>query len=262
MDYKRLFAQLIGLNLALLLFVSCQTSQKTPLLTFTPIPTVAPTPVPTDAQIEWNLLTFGDSRTGHATWPKLLAGFIEADLGVDVRLNNRAGGGQVSEELLERLRENERERQLSREADFLTILTMNQAGTRPLNGNDFSKGCPTAEYEIILEEIIKEILTLREGNPFVFRLLEHYNYPGVSPVAEDLFSERKACFEQYNQSIHALAEKYNILVVPVYAAFNGPTGDENPDEKGYISDGIHLSPAGDIVIADLFREMGYEPRVP
>ena len=136
---------------------------------------------------------------------------------------------------------------------------MNRSGYSTFIGNDFSKGCPSAEYEIILEDIIEEILAVRGGNPLIFRLIEHYNFPGTTSYAMDYYSDRGACFEQYNHSTHALAEKYNLIIAPLFEAFRGPTGADIPDEKWYLDDGIHLSSEGDIVIADRIRDLWYGP---
>jgi hypothetical protein len=47
----------------------------------------------------------------------------------------------------------------------------------------------------------------------------------------------------------------------VYDAFNGLNHDEGPREKDYIGgdDGEHTTEAGQKVIADLMRELGYDP---
>jgi hypothetical protein len=49
-------------------------------------------------------------------------------------------------------------------------------------------------------------------------------------------------------------------VVPVYTAFNGPDGEDDPE--AYLDDGIHTNAAGDAIIADLLRGLGYESTAP
>ncbi|RPI58044.1 MAG: hypothetical protein EHM56_02765 [Chloroflexi bacterium] len=52
-------------------------------------------------------------------------------------------------------------------------------------------------------------------------------------------------------------------VALVFEAFNGPSHDEDPRDKGYIGrDGIHTGPLGRQLIADLLHELGYEPSPP
>jgi len=183
-------------------------------------------------------------------------------LGVHVHLNNRGIPAEESEQLLERLQGHLQLKNWIKEAEFVTILTMNRSGYSTFIGIDFYKGCPSAEYEIILEDIIEEILALHGGNPLIVRLIEQYKFPGTTSYAMDYYSDRGACFEQYNHSTHAFAEKYNLIVAPLFEAFSGPTEADIPDEKWYLDDGQHLSSEGDIVIADRIRDLGYEPLIP
>ena len=47
----------------------------------------------------------------------------------------------------------------------------------------------------------------------------------------------------------------------MYLAFNGPDGDEDPHDKGYIAaDGLHANDTGYAVLAGLLRDLGYQPR--
>ena len=64
---------------------------------------------------------------------------------------------------------------------------------------------------------MKDIIALHGQNFLVIRLLEHYNYPGIAELAIDYYDNMKACFDHYNESVHAVAEKYSIPVIPVYA---------------------------------------------
>ncbi len=90
-------------------------------------------------------------------------------------------------------------------------------------------------------------------------MIEHYNFPGVNERSLVHFEAKNRCTKVYNEIVHSVADKYGIRVVPLYEAFNGPDGNENPGEKGYLRDGIHTNPAGDAVIADLLRDLGYDP---
>jgi hypothetical protein len=44
--------------------------------------------------------------------------------------------------------------------------------------------------------------------------------------------------EGVTETVHSAANKYEIRVVPLYEAFNGPDGNEKSGEKGYLSDGV------------------------
>lgn len=262
MNNKKLWILINSCILVMLLFAACSTYQFITTPTPTPTPTSASTIFPTETKPIWEFIAFGDSRTKLATWPTILVGYIEKDLDIEVHLNNIAASGQTSEELLGWLQTSEHLREQVSEARIMTILTMDEAGYANFTYDNFSDYCSSDQYQIILEGILNEIFTLRGNNPLIIHLLEHYNYPGSSEHSLEFFNDRKACFELYNDSVHAVAEKYNIPIVPVYAVFNGIDGFDNPDDKGYLSDGVHLSPAGDVVIADLFRELGYNPIIP
>lgn len=267
--YRKLVSGVLFAFVLLSIIVSCSSPEPTPTPTDipststpAPSPTPTPVPVPTIAGNEWDMLTFGDSRTALATWSEMYAEFIKEDLGVDVQIRDRAERGEVSERLLERIQNFETLREEIRDAEIITILTTDSAGYDIFVYNLFSGGCRTEEFERILEEFISEIYSLREGNPTIMRLLEHYNFTGVSKAHLEYFDIRKDCAEEYNAVTRSIAEEYRILVVPIYATFNGSTGEENPDDKGYLSDGMHLSTEGDAVVADLLRDLGYDPILP
>ena len=65
------------------------------------------------------------------------------------------------------------------------------------------------------------------------------------------------------QQIIDIAAQNNIPVADVYTDFNGPNGDQDMGEKGYLfSDGSHANNAGALRMAELLRELGYEPMAP
>ena len=69
--------------------------------------------------------------------------------------------------------------------------------------------------------------------------------------------------DRLNQQIIEVAGLYGIPVARVYLDFNRPEGDQDPGEKGYISDdGMHNSDAGLRRMAELLRELGYAPLAP
>jgi lysophospholipase L1-like esterase len=66
----------------------------------------------------------------------------------------------------------------------------------------------------------------------------------------------------HNEYLVQAASVHDIPVVRVDLAFNGPNLDEDPSDKDLLSDGIHPNAEGIALIADLFRELGYEPLAP
>ena len=65
----------------------------------------------------------------------------------------------------------------------------------------------------------------------------------------------------FNEQIIQSADEHNIPVARVDIAFNGTAGDEFPEDKGYLL-GRVMSPQGADAIADLLRDLGYEPTIP
>lgn len=215
---------------------------------------------PTESVTEWDYVAFGDSRTGQARWTKAYADYIETDLGVEVKLHNRAVGGQDSDELLDKLQSKEKLRELVREAEVVTVWTGGMKSWVAFYsiGSDCDVALEAMERD--LGAIIAEILALRGSNDTIIRLLEDYHSQGNNQKDLGLFQEKKACVEAMNALIHQTASEYGIPVAPVYSAFNGPDGDHYP--KGYLKDNVHTNTTGDAIIAGLLRELGYEVTAP
>jgi hypothetical protein len=262
-----LFLQVIGYALVLLLVVACGTPQSAPTSTATPIPepTVTPTFIPTVAATEWLHVALGDSEAsccGARSYPEYYDEFIEQDLNVKVNLRNLSVGGQTTGELLLML-DDEDVRSLISEAQVVTLVIMMddiypcRVGDKDCVGEKLTTA--RANYTAIIEEIL--VLTSPEetiirtqtfDNPFVNKWKEQGD-----------FEERKPTIDRLNRQIIDVASLHNIPVARVYLDFNGPNGDQDPGEKGYISgDGMHNSDAGVRRMAELLRELGYEPLVP
>jgi hypothetical protein len=84
------------------------------------------------------------------------------------------------------------------------------------------------------------------------------NYHKKLGIFEDVTPYVKA----FNEYVVQVASEHNIPVARVYLAFNGPNGDEDAADKGYMSDLWHTNSVGAALIADLYRELGYEPLGP
>ena len=83
--------------------------------------------------------------------------------------------------------------------------------------------------------------------------------PGSGPGAQGVFEER-TMVDRWNQEIMAVTSRYGIAVADVYHDFNGPNGDEDPGDKGYVhTDQFHNNDAGALRMAELLRALGYEP---
>jgi hypothetical protein len=191
---------------------------------------------------EWDYVALGDSRTAWTSYPDDYAAHIETDLGVKVTVHNEAIGGLWTSDQLWYFHNDDSWREKISEAEVVTRAVV-----------DFEKS---------LDEIIAEIYSLRGRQKTIIRLIENYHYNVNLHKKHGNFAGRKMCVNTYNDRLHKVAVKYDIPVVPLYLAFNGPNGDESPGEKGYFKDSSHTNDTGDAIIADLLRELGYEPLAP
>jgi lysophospholipase L1-like esterase len=118
-------------------------------------------------------------------------------------------------------------------------------------------------YRSDLGAVYQEILKLRGEEPVLIRAFDAYN-PLYSVYREQgVYDECLACWENYNQAIHQAAMAHGVPLARVFDAFNGLDHDEDARDKGYIrEDGEHTTGAGRQIIADLLRELGYEPTLP
>jgi hypothetical protein len=114
-----------------------------------------------------------------------------------------------------------------------------------------------------LEAIWQEIFELRGDQPIILRATDLYN-PLVSPWKEKgVFESCTACWENLSAANRQAAEKFGIPFLSRLDAFNGPTREEDPRQKGYImSDGEHPTALMGQYTAELFSKMGYDPVPP
>jgi len=232
--------------------------------------------LPVGPGAEWDLVIIGDS----SMWElgEAFADQIERDTGVTVTVhdfaNNAASAGEVLSVLRTGKSTNSRNEGLPDAIKTAEILVMNlnlEESIDPQNPVNLD-GCflmmtpgncsPEAfeKYSSDLEEIWKEIFKLRKGNPIVLRATDLYT-PLVSQWKQNgVFAECIECWEELSLADQKAAEVYGIPFLHRLDAFNGPAHDEDPVEKGYISeDGEHPSLSGAQFTAGLLSQMGYDP---
>lgn len=256
------------------------TPTNTPQPTNTPKPTPVP-PTATPTPTEWDLVLIGDSYSSGWGVAEVYAAHIEDDLGVTVRVHDKAIPNVSAGQVLKALRAEpvpsmalQELPDVIREAEvvvFFANAVESVSETHPGDWDcmytcDKPVDCSRETFETYkahLDAIYEEILALRNGSPTIIRALDSY-VPIYSRWIEcGIEGECTLCWENYTATIHQAAADRNIPVAHVYDAFNGPNHDEDPTEKGYIGPGgIHTSEEGQQVIADLLRELGYEPVAP
>jgi len=197
------------------------------------------------------------------------AAYLEADLGVKVIQNNKGISGMQSGELLDRIRNDQAWRKAISEAEVVTVyIGGNDVGYQLIGeykfgkcGGDDNMDCIRKAYETFManyDAILDELLTLCAPGAIIrvatcpYGSLRAYGYSG----------ETTSFLKPLNEQIIQSAAEHNIPLARVDIAFNGPTGDENAEDKEYFKDGWHPSILGATIMADVHRELGYEPTVP
>lgn len=267
MKCTKRFMQRIGCTLVMLLVAACATPAPTPTPlpptptrvppTTTPVP---PTPTAVPAEV-WDYVALG-SMAASSTFPDLYAAYIEADLGVKVKVQNLGSRSETDGTLLWKLQKDEIVRAKVSEAEVVTVWTAAKDVFYGLTWPLLDCEPKVEALRETLGPIIAEILALRAGQRTIVRLLEYYNWVGLLRQ-KGLLEKKLPCFEALNELVHQVGSQYGVAVAPVAEAFNGPEGDHDPGEYGYIDDlGFFLSPEGDAAVADLLREVGYKFTIP
>jgi lysophospholipase L1-like esterase len=271
LNHKRLLSQVMGLVVAGLLLAACGAPQPTPTpVPPTPPPTltpVPPTPTSASALPEWDYIALGDYMVGmYDSFAVPYAAHIEADLGVKVRLNKSwARAVMTSGALLGRLRTNQNMRDAISEAEIVTLVIGGNDLIDPMepDGHGGCDGEDTTDclrdrlesFRVNYDAIIAELFTLCSPKTII-RTMTYY-YGSLADYGFD--GDLRPFYGPVNDHVIQAASEHNIPVALVHLAFNGPDGNEDPADKGYLSDdGLHPNEVGAALIADLHRELGYE----
>jgi hypothetical protein len=193
-------------------------------------------------------------------------------LGVEITMHIWYRGQQGSSEMLGALRNNQDLRSDLREAEVVTFLVVPHHLDDPLQayrdgtcGGTDSQDCMREAFTLLkadTDAIIAEILSLRSTSDTIVRAMTFYN-PFVNDGKEwGYFEALNPYWVALNEYLVQTASEHNIPVARVDLAFNGPNLDEDPSDKGFLGDGIHPNVEGITLMADLFRELGYEPLAP
>ncbi len=197
------------------------------------------------------------------------AAWIEEETASTVEVTNVAVDGWTSHDLLEMLDTDGEVRAAVGEAHVITW---------SIGGNDLLDvlaqllrgACESVDPRPCLEdgvegaversdEVIREILALRDGDPDGLRTFDLYlpfsGHPYVGPFVDLL----RPHLDAFNTEVAATAAAHDVPVGEVHRAFHGPDGDGDPSSDGLIShDGLHPSDHGHRVIAEVLADLGLE----
>jgi hypothetical protein len=244
----------------------------------TPLPSQTPAPAGLEAKSEWNLVVIGDS----SLWglADALAVQIEKEVGVKVNVFDFALSTLSAGEVLQVLETGKASRfQLQklpdalRQADFVVIYACPKDSEDPEHPNeidgcfaDQAPGtCGLEVYDVYIDHlqgIWEKIFELKAGEPVILRAVDVYNPLLARWEASGVQDACTACWEHLSDAVHAAANNANVPFVSRLDIYNGANHDEDPIEKGYISDGQHPSELGAQVQAEWITKLGYEATRP
>lgn len=222
----------------------------------------------------WDYVALGDSlATGFGAIRGYVPRYkdhIQNDTGVSVKLNNLAQNGWTSSDLLNAIKT---DRTMRRAVSGAEVLTWDIGGNDLREARDQYKSgtCGGSDNQDCLRQTvaifksnwdgtIAEIFSLRSTSNTIIRTMDIYNPYVNEDKADGSFTVFKPYLDDVDNYIATTSTNNNIPYAQVYLAFNGPNGDEDPEDKGYIGlDGLHPNDTGHAVIAELFRGLGYAP---
>lgn len=219
----------------------------------------------------WDLVVLADSSGWGVAeaWAEL----IRRDEGVEVDVTDLAIGTQSGRSLLEHLKtEGDPQREAVKQAEVISVYGSPNAlqwksdmslcfyhptDTRPPTRVSAKYMAPYAE---LWKDILAEINLLRNGRPTALRTRDLY----VPVVRQQMAAgTAEACargFAPESAIVREATERAGGTFIPVYHAFNGPDGLEDPVERGLLNelDVQHLDDRGGAFMAELHHRAGYE----
>ncbi len=205
---------------------------------------------------------------------------VEAGAGFDVQLINLGIPGWESGDLLGALRGNLLFRALVANASVVTwniggndFLSARNSYRDKMCGGPDNQDClraTVANFKRNWNAIVAEVLSLRRTSNTIIRTMDIYNPFVNEDRARDTwpndqgndFQVANPYLEAVNNHISMTATVNNIPYARVHDAFNGPSGEVDPSDLGYIFfDGIHANGRGHRRMAELLGDLGYGPLI-
>ena len=198
------------------------------------------------------------------------AEFIEQDLGVQVEVHNFAKNSQTVTLLLHYLINDQELRAAIMEAEVITIYTGFNDLTIPLEkyrreecGGDDNLDCIREEVLKInsdYDSIFSEIQKLSGSQDTLIRIA-NYHIPVVASWQYKGWFDilLGPAYNDWRNHLEQISEDYGFSIIDTYHALNGPAGDQPFDDSIVLSDDrTHMNDEGQMIIAQLHREAGYE----
>ena len=216
---------------------------------------------------EWQYVVLGDSTTWG--YPDMLAEKIEQGLGVSIEIVIRSQGGDHSTRLLGRVRSVESLRDEISNAELITFVVPWNVFQEPVSlyvsaspercGGEDHQDClreALETYKQDTEQIISELVSLtdRESSIILTHTVWQFNVTLAKQTGH--FEVLNGYWKEPNAHLISVCKENEIPVGRVYDAYMGKNDSKNPEEDGLINDGIHTTPEGQVIIADLLYDLG------
>ncbi|QRN84137.1 hypothetical protein JR338_05195 [Chloroflexota bacterium] len=230
----------------------------------------------------WDLLWISDSSGWGVA--EIYGQFIAEDNGVEVNVIDSWVSNLSAGKILQGLKTQDTHnasldklRDTIAEAEVIVIYGNPESSVNPENPGDWLCGQPGggkcyvnncdmdtfSQYIADLKEIYEIIFTIREGKPTIIRAIDAINPGLVRSCDSEIRNTCTVCWETYNEAVHQAADEMGVPIANAFDAWNGIDHNEDPVEKGFTQeDNIHPNELGATVIAQLLRELGYDPIVP
>jgi lysophospholipase L1-like esterase len=229
--------------------------------------TTAPEAPESDVET-WDYVVLGNSVG--AWWAEDYGDLVESDLGVKLVYRNHWAPGQMVWELLRDIRVDETLQADIKEAELITIGVgcsdmfweiESYVDSGLVNQGGMSK--KLERFRETYDTMLTELLAFTSPTDTIIRTMDFY-YPYVRRDQErGIYDETKRWWHQFNECIVDTARKHGIPAARVFEAYNGPDGNDDPREKGYLyPDDRHSSDEGMKVIAREFQKLGYQHASP
>jgi len=221
------------------------------------------TALPNVAGETWDYVVLGSSIG--TWWAPYYGDLMESDLGVKIVYHDYYVGSQPVSGLLHNVINNEKLREDIRKAEVITI----GVGSADIRGairrhNEFSRSDRRQleqEVKVFREtynSMLSEVVSMASPTDTIIRIMDFY-CPYVGQHKEKgIYSSTKQYWMKFNKCIIQAGRRHSIPVARVFEAFNGPLGDDDPVDKGYLADGVHSNEKGMKLIAEEFRKLGYQ----
>jgi hypothetical protein len=220
--------------------------------------------------LEWDYVAFGESITMGMT--SRYAKILEQDLGVAITLHDWQTPDAHSSNLLEKLRTNDQLRQELQEAEVITLniplgviasaMRIYAFGDPGDCGGADNQDCIREAFSIYMtdtEEIIAEIVALRRPSEALIRIMDTWQIKVRETKEAGTFEMYNEYWREANTHIAEVATSYGIPVAFVFDAFMGEGGIVDPRDLGLVQeDGLHPTKDGSDLVAELFRNLGYD----